>query len=60
MISRLDFVFIRNWLKEKIHKYGASKTTTEIVKAACGKDLDVKEFTDYLRKKYYKIYDVKE
>ena len=59
-ISRLDFVFIRNWLKEKIHKYGASKTTTEIVKAACGKDLDVKEFTDYLRKKYYQIYDVKE
>jgi carboxypeptidase Taq len=59
-IQNLDFNFIRNWLKEHIHKYGASKTSKEIILAACGKDLDVSEFTSYLKNKYYKMYGIKE
>jgi len=59
-IEKLDFNFIRTWLKEHIHQYGASKTSKEIILAACGKNLDVTEFTAYLKKKYYKIYCVKE
>ena len=59
-IEKLDFTFIREWLKENIHKYGASKTTKDIIKNACGKDLDIQDFVSYLRIKYYKLYGIKE
>jgi len=59
-IEQLDFTFVKSWLKEHIHKYGASKTSKEIILAACGKDLDVKDFTSYLKNKYYTIYGIKE
>jgi carboxypeptidase Taq len=59
-IEKLDFTFIRNWLKEHIHKYGASKTTKELIRNACGKDLDVKEYVEYLKNKYYAIYGIRD
>jgi carboxypeptidase Taq len=59
-IEKLDFTFMREWLKENIHKYAGSKTTKEVISAACGKDLNVNDFVDYLKVKYYKIYGIKE
>ncbi len=59
-IEKLDFTFIRGWLKEHVHQYAASKTSKEIIRNACGKDLDVSDFTTYLKNKYYKMYGVKE
>jgi carboxypeptidase Taq len=59
-IENLDFKFIKDWLKNNIHQYGATKNSKEIIKSACGKDLDVKDFTSYLKNKYYKIYDIKQ
>ena len=59
-IEKLDFTYVRGWLKEHIHKYGASKTTKEIIKNACGKEPDMKDYIAYLKSKYYRIYGVKE
>lgn len=59
-IEKLDFTYIRNWLKENIHKYAASKTSKEIIFNACGKDLDASDFVSYLKNKYYMIYGIKE
>ena len=59
-IEKLDFTVVREWLKEKIHKFGASKSTKEIITAACGKTLDVRDFIDYLKAKYYKMYEIKD
>ncbi len=51
-----NFDRIREWLKENIHKYGRTLLTKEIIKKACGEELNPKEYLDYLNKKYSEIY----
>lgn len=53
-----NFDRIREWLKENIHKYGRTLLTKEIIKKACGEELNPKEYLDYLNKKYSEIYNV--
>ena len=49
---------IREWLGEKIHKYGKLKETPEIIKEVTGEDLNPKYYIEYLRDKYSKIYNI--
>lgn len=49
---------IREWLGEKIHKYGRLKDTDEIIRNLTGEDLNPKYFIDYLKEKYSEIYNV--
>ena len=49
---------INKWLKNKIHKYGASKYPKEILKIATGEDFDAKYYVNYLKEKYTKIYNL--
>jgi|AntAceMinimDraft_18_1070375.scaffolds.fasta_scaffold01334_2 carboxypeptidase Taq len=65
MIKDLDLdVIIKNnelekvneWLKEKIHKYGSSKTPKEIIKDVTGEEFNAKYYVKYLIEKYSKIY----
>lgn len=49
---------IKEWLGEKIHKYGRLKDTPEIIKAITGEDLNPKYYIEYLKEKYSKIYDL--
>lgn len=57
-ISKGNFDKILEWLREKIHKYGSLKMTEDIIREACGKNLNVEDFTNYLKKKYGEIYKV--
>jgi carboxypeptidase Taq len=54
-----NFIEITNWLKEKVHIHGSLYTPGEIIKNITGEELNPKYFIDYLKNKYYKIYDVK-
>jgi carboxypeptidase Taq len=47
-----------NWLRDNIHKYGRMFTADEIIKKSCGDGLNSKIFVDYLKDKYYKLYDI--
>lgn len=47
---------INNWLKEHIHKYGASRYPREILKDAAGEDFKAEYYVDYLIQKYSKVY----
>ena len=47
---------IAAWLKENVHRYGASKYPKDILRAATGEDFDPKYYTDYLIGKYSEIY----
>jgi carboxypeptidase Taq len=47
--------FVKDWLRENVHKHGASKLTPDIIRAACGKDLDAADFLQYLHKKYERM-----
>lgn len=45
---------INEWLKEHIHKYGASKYPDEILRLATGEDFNPNYYVDYLIDKYSK------
>ncbi|MBE6054487.1 MAG: carboxypeptidase M32, partial [Clostridium sartagoforme] len=49
---------ITKWLNEKVHVHGAIYTPAELIMSITGEELNPKYFIDYLKKKYYKIYDV--
>jgi carboxypeptidase Taq len=51
-------VQITEWLKEKVHRYGASKPPKEILKLATGEDFNPNYFVDYLIDKYTKLYEL--
>lgn len=56
VISKKDFSPIRNWLKEKIHKWGAIYPPKELIKRALGEEIRVEPFIEHLREKYGKLY----
>ena len=57
-IEKGDFSNIINWLRENVHKYGRVMTADEIIKKTCGEGLNSKVFVDYLKNKYYELYEV--
>lgn len=58
-LEKGDFSKVSNWLKEKVHKKGATKSAEEIIGEVTGEGLNSKVFLDYLDKKYSKIYGYK-
>ncbi len=50
---------INNWLKEKVHRFGASKSPKEILKDATGEDFNPDYYVNYLIDKYSKVYGIK-
>lgn len=51
-IEQGNFEFIKNWLKEKIHKHGKKYTTKELIKNATNKELSIEAYQKYLEQKY--------
>ena len=45
---------VNEWLKERVHKYGASKYPDEILRLATGEDFNPNYYIDYLIGKYSK------
>ncbi|MFJ7636962.1 carboxypeptidase M32 [Peribacillus sp. NPDC097225] len=50
---------IRNWLNEKVHKFGKLKKPLEILKETTGEGLNVQYLIEYLEEKYKAVYKVK-
>ncbi|MBN2603185.1 MAG: carboxypeptidase M32 [Candidatus Thermoplasmatota archaeon] len=57
-IEQGNFKNILAWLVKKIHQYGRLMTADEIIKNACGESLNSKVFVNYLKDKYFEIYEV--
>ena len=57
-IENGEFNNILLWLREKVHKYGRLITADEIIQNCCGEGLNSMVFVDYLKDKYYDLYDV--
>ena len=49
---------INEWLKDKIHKYGASKSPKELMLIASKEEFNPQYYVDYLIKKYSEIYEI--
>ena len=56
LVASGRFAPIREWLKEKIHKYGKLKSPNELVQAITGKGPDASYLITYLESKYRDIY----
>lgn len=47
---------IKNWLNQKVHRYGRSLSADEIIKKATGEGLNPNHFLQYITKKYANLY----
>lgn len=47
---------INEWLKNKIHKFGSSKTPKEIMLEVTGEEFNAKYYIQYLKEKYTELY----
>lgn len=47
---------IKEWLTDKIYKYGKSEKPAEIIKRVTGEELNPDYLADYLEAKYTEIY----
>ncbi|MCJ7570824.1 MAG: carboxypeptidase M32 [Candidatus Thermoplasmatota archaeon] len=57
-IRNAEFENILDWLRKNIHEYGCLMDADDIIKKACGQGLNSKVFVDYLKDKYYEIYQI--
>ena len=55
-----DFKTIRNWLKQHVHKYGASRKNLEIIKLATNEEFNPNYYIKYLKEKFTHIYNIGE
>ena len=53
-----DLAPVREWLRSNIWRWGRSKDTDELVRAACDGPFDAKHYTDYLTQKFSAIYEL--
>lgn len=53
-----DFKEIRQWLKNKIHRFGKINTPKDLLLKICDKELNANDYLDYLRSKFNLIYDL--
>ena len=51
-VSHGELLFIRDWQKEKIHKWGRTFSSAELVKRVTGRELEVAPYLNYLERKY--------
>jgi carboxypeptidase Taq len=57
-IGKADFSNILYWLREHVHKYGRIMTADEIIQKACGEGLNSKVFINYIKNKYFELYEI--
>ncbi len=56
VVKNNDIKKINNWLREKIHKFGSSKTPKELLVEVTGEEFNPKYYVKYLKEKYSKLY----
>lgn len=52
-----EMKFAREWLRDKLHKYGTTYRAHELIKMMTGRELDPRYFLEYLAAKFGKIYN---
>lgn len=56
-LERGELKRIKEWLREKIHRYGKLKTPKEIMVSVTGEELNPEYYIEYLKEKYKNIYN---
>ncbi|WP_066174063.1 carboxypeptidase M32 [Bacillus marinisedimentorum] len=58
LLEKGEFMKVKDWLTEHVHRHGKMKEPLEIMKEATGGQLDAKPLIEYLEDKYRKIYNL--
>lgn len=58
LIRKGDLKPIVAWLTDKIYRFGKRMDPSDLIRHACGKPFDPSYYTDYLTKKFKKIYEL--
>lgn len=53
-----EFVFIKEWLSDKIYRHGRRYNSKELLEKATGSNFNARAYTDYLKEKYREIYKI--
>lgn len=56
LIKEEKYTEIKEWLGERIHKYGSTYTPKELIKKVLGEDVNAKYFLEHIEKKVKEIY----
>ncbi|MBI9009561.1 MAG: carboxypeptidase M32 [Tenericutes bacterium] len=56
IIKNNELEKVNEWLKERIHKFGSSKTPKEILEDVTGEEFNAKYYVQFLMEKYSKLY----
>jgi len=59
-IENGNFDNMNKWLVNNVFKFSTTYSSVELIKMISGSKLDTKFYTDYLKDKYYKIYNIVE
>jgi carboxypeptidase Taq len=51
-LERGDLLSIREWLRNKLHRYGAKFEGPDLIRKVCGQDLNAEPYLRYLETKY--------
>ncbi len=57
-INQGDFLSITEWLKDHVHRFGATIKPAELIKQISGEELTAKYFIEYLEEKFGALYEV--
>lgn len=57
-LEKGELLFIREWLRDAVHKHGRRYSSLDLLKQVTGKKFDSQAYVDYLTKKYHEIYDL--
>jgi carboxypeptidase Taq len=57
-VQKGDLAFIREWLRQNIHRWGRTYYTDELIKKVTGKPLSEAPYCHYLKTKYSEIYNL--
>ncbi|MFT4944252.1 MAG: carboxypeptidase Taq [Halovenus sp.] len=58
LVREREFDPIREWMGERVHRQGQRYTTPELVEEATGEALTAEYFTEYVREKFERLYDL--
>lgn len=59
-VSQGRFDDVHEWFVKHIHQYGFTYPTMDLLRRATGGEIESRHFIEYIRNKYYKLYNVKE
>ena len=58
LVGRGDLRPIVEWLTEKLYRFGGVKTASQLIRDICGQPFDPHYYTDYLKEKFKRVYEL--